>query len=134
VEIDEGEGGLRVDFDKGQIGLVVPRDVMRAVGFPVVGGYVNLQVCSAFDHVLVRHDVTCRIYYETGSETLQRLTDFAWPKPVIAEELGVKIVEGIAHRASDHALCIDIHYRRQDFGDGQNSGLRSRISLSEARC
>src|SRR4029077_21080926 len=68
IEIDEGEIGLRVDFDERQIGLVVASNVMRAVRFPVVSGYVNLQVRSTLYHVLIRHDMTCRIYYETGSK------------------------------------------------------------------
>ncbi len=93
VEIDEREIGLRVDFDKGQIGLVIAGNVMRAIGFPIVSGYVNLQIRSTLYHVLVRYDVTCRIYYETGAQTLQRLTDFARSKPIVTEELGVNIVE-----------------------------------------
>src|SRR4029077_15671578 len=108
VEIDEGEIRLRVDFDKGQIGLVVAGNVMRAVRFPVVSGYVNLQIRSTLYHVLVRHDVTCRVYYETGSQTLQRLTDFARPKPIVTEELGVKIVERIAHGPLNDALGIEV--------------------------
>jgi hypothetical protein len=84
---------LRVDFDKGQIGLVIAGNVMRAIGFPVVSGYVNLQIRSTLYHVLVRYDVTCRIYYETGPQTLQRLTDFARSKPIVTEELGVNFVE-----------------------------------------
>src|SRR4029450_1651532 len=116
----EREIGLRVDFDKGQIGLVVARNVMRAVGFPVVGGYVNLQIRSTLYHVLVRHDVTRRIYYETGPKTLQRLTDFARSKAIITEELRVKIVDGVAHGALDDSLGIDIHHRRQNLRHSQN--------------
>ena len=93
VEIDEREIGLRVDFDKGQIGLVIAGNVMSAIGFPIVSGYVNLQIRSTLYHVLVRHDVTRRIYYETGPQTLQCLTDFARSKPIVTEELRVKIVE-----------------------------------------
>src|SRR4029450_4217603 len=129
----EREIGLRVDFDKGQIGLVVARNVMRAVGFPVVSGYVNLQIRSALYHVLVRHDVTRRIYYETGPQTLQRLTDFARSKPVVTEELGVKIVERVAHGALNDALGIDIHYRRQNLCHSQNGWLRSRVGLCKTR-
>src|SRR6266850_4671731 len=114
VEIDKWKIGLRVDFDKGQIGLVVARNVMRAIGFPVVSGYVNLQIRSTLYHVLVRHNVTRRIYYETGPQTLQGLTDFARSISIVTEELGVKIVEGIAHGALNDALTIDIHYRRQN--------------------
>jgi hypothetical protein len=118
---------------KGQIGLVIAGNVMRAVGFPVVSGYVNLQVRSTLYHVLVRDDVTCRIYYETGSQALQRLTDFARPKPVVTEELGVNIVERIAHGALNDALGIDIHYRRQNLRHSQNGWFRSRIGLCKTR-
>jgi hypothetical protein len=96
---------------------------------------VNLQVRSALDHVLVRHDMTRRIYYETGPQALQRLTDFARPKPIVTEELGVKIVERIAHGALNDALGVDIHYRRQNLRDSQNGWFRSRIGLWETwRC
>src|SRR4029077_10756738 len=132
VEIDEGEIGLRVDFDKGQIGLVIARNIVRAIGFPVVNGYVNLQIRSTLYHVLVRYDVTCRIYYETGSQTLQRLTDFARSKPVVTKELGVNFVERIAHGALNDSLAIDIHYRRQNLRHGQNGWFRSRIGLCKS--
>jgi hypothetical protein len=84
-------------------------------------------------HVLVRHDVTRRIYYETGPQTLQRLTDFARSKPIVTEELRVKIVERVAHGALNDALAIDIHYRRQNLRHSQNSWFRSRIGLCKTR-
>src|SRR5262249_32459876 len=109
IEIDEGEIGLRVDFDERQIGIVVAGNVMRAVCFPVVSRYVNLQIRRTLYHVLVRHDVTGWIYDKTRSQALQRLTDFARPKPVVAKELRIKLVDRIAHSAPNDALGIDIH-------------------------
>src|SRR5882724_10905347 len=106
---------------------------MRAIGFPVVSGYVNLQVRSTLDHVLVRHDVTRRIYYEAGPQTLQGLTNLPRSKPVGTEELRIKIVERIAHGASNDAFCIDIHYRRQNLRHSQNGWFRSRIGLCKTR-
>ena len=66
-------------------------------------------------------------------EADQRLTDFAWPKPIVTEELGVKIVERVAHGALNDALAIDIHYRRQNLRHSQNSWFRSRIGLCKTR-
>jgi hypothetical protein len=94
---------------------------------------VNLQIRSTLYHVLVRYDVTCRIYYETGPQTLQRLTDFARPEPIVTEELGVNIVERVAHGALNDSLGIDIHHRRQDLRHSQNGWLRSRIGLCKTR-
>jgi hypothetical protein len=65
---------------------------------------------------------------------LQRLTDFARSKPVVTKELGVNIVERIAHGALNDALAIDIHYRRQNLRYGQNGWFRSRIGLCKKRC
>jgi hypothetical protein len=94
---------------------------------------MNLQVRSTLDHVLVRYDVTCWIYYETGSKALQRLADFTRSKPVVTEELGVNFVERIAHGALNDALGIDIYYRRQNLRHSQNSWFRSRIGLCKTR-
>jgi len=98
-----------------------------------VSGYVNLQIRSTLYHVLVGHDVTCRIYYETGSQALQRLTDFPRPKSIVTKELPVNIVERIAHGALNDALSIDIHHRRQNLRHGQNGWFRSRVSLCKRR-
>jgi hypothetical protein len=98
-----------------------------------MSGYVNLQIRSTLYHMLVRYYVTRRIYDETGSQTLQGLTNFARPKPIVTKELRVKIVERIAHGAPDDALGIDIDYRGQDFRHGQNGWFRSRISLCKTR-
>jgi hypothetical protein len=64
---------------------------------------------------------------------LQRLTDFAGPKPVVTEELRVKIVKRVAHGAFNDALGIDIHHRRQNLRHSQNSWFRSRIGLCQTR-
>jgi hypothetical protein len=96
---------------------------MRSIGFPIVSGYVNLQIRSTLYHVLIRYDVTCRIDYETGAQALQCLTDFARSKPIVTEELRVKIVNRIAHGALNDALGIDIHYRRQNLRNSQNGWL-----------
>src|SRR5262249_20805095 len=82
-------------------------------------------------HVLVCDDVTCRINYETGPETLQRLSDLARSKPVVTEELCIKIVEWVADRFPDHALGVDVNHGGQDLPDGQSCRLRSRIGLCE---
>jgi hypothetical protein len=94
---------------------------------------MNLQIRCTLNHVLVRHDVTCGIYYETGPQTLQRLTDLARSKPIVPEELGVKFVDGIAHGALNDALGIDIHYRRQNLGHSQNRWFRSWVGLRKTR-
>jgi hypothetical protein len=54
---------------------------------------------------------------------LQRLTDFARPKPIVTEELGVKIVVRSAHGSLNDALGIDIHYRGQYLRHSQNGWL-----------
>src|SRR6266403_1935641 len=92
---------LRIDFDGHQSGLVVAGNVMSAGSLAIVCGDVNLQVRRPLDHVLVRYDITGRIDDETGAETLQGLTDFAWPNPIIAEELRIEIVNRVAHSASN---------------------------------
>ena len=112
VEIDEWEIGLRIDFDECQIGLVVAGNVMSAVSLAIVCGDVNLQVRRPLDYVLVRYDIPGRIDDETRAETLQGLTDFARPNPIVAEELRIEIVNRVAHGASNDTLRIDIHHRR----------------------
>src|SRR5262249_8204040 len=94
-------------------------------------GDVNLQVCGALNHVLVRNDVACRVDDETGAETLQSLANFARPNAIVAEELRVKIFDWIAHRAPHYSLSINIYHCRQDFCHCQNSWFRSRIGLAK---
>ena len=52
---------------------------------------------------------------------------------LVAEELRVKILKRIAHRASDHALGINIDHGRQDFRHRQNGWFRSRIGLAQSK-
>ena len=61
VEANEWEVGVGVDLDEGEVLLVVPGDIMRVVGFAVVRGDLDFQVCRALDHVLVSNDVPGRI-------------------------------------------------------------------------
>ena len=131
VEIDEREIGLRIDFDECQIVLVVAGNVMSAVSFAIVCGYVNLQIRSTLHHVLVRYDVTGGSMYETGAETLQRLTDFARPKPIVTEELRIEIVNGSRTVRLTTRSRIDIYHRRQNLRHSENRWLRSRIGLCE---
>src|SRR5215216_3579179 len=83
--------------------------------------------------MLVRHDVTRWIYYETASQTLQRLTDFSRSKPIVTEELCIKIVNRVANSALNNALGIDVNYCRQNLCHSQNGWFRSRISLCKTR-
>jgi hypothetical protein len=83
--------------------------------------------------MLVRYDVTCGIYDETGAEALQRLTNFARSKPIVTEELGVNFVERVAHSSLNHSLGIDIHHRWQNLRDSQNRWFRSRIGLCKTQ-
>ena len=131
IKIDKRECSPGVDLDECQIGLVIAGNVVSAVGFAVVCCYMNFQVGGALNHVLVGNDVAFRIDNETRTKTLQRLANFTWPGAIIAEELSVKILKRIAHRAPHYALGVNINHCRQDFRYSQNGGLRSRISLAK---
>ena len=134
VEVNERKSILRVDLNECQISLVIAGNIVSVVGFAVVCRYVNFQVRGAFDDVLVGHNVTSRVDNETGPETLQRLANLAWPDAVVAEELRVKILKRIAHRAANYALGIDVHHCGQHLGNSQNSRFRRRIGLCKTRC
>src|SRR5438034_10647247 len=134
VEVNERECIFRVDLYERQVSLVIAGNIVSVVGFAVVCRYVNFQVCGAFDDVLVGHNVTSRVDNETGPETLQRLANLAWPDAVVAEELRVKILKRIAHRAANYALGIDVHHCGQHLGNSQNSRFRRRIGLCKTRC
>jgi hypothetical protein len=92
---------------------------------------VNFQIGGSLYDVLVGHDVTSWINNESGPETLKSLTHFARPKPVVAKELRVNIVERIAHSPSNYAFCIDIHDGGQNLCHGQNGWFGSGIGLSK---
>ena len=104
---------------------------MRIVGLAVVRRDVNLQVRGALNHVLVGNDVACRIHNKTRAEALQGLANLAGADAIVAEELRVKILNRIAHRALHHAFGINIHNRRQNLCHCQYRWFRSRIGLAK---
>ena len=67
---------------------------------------------------------------------LGKMPFFSYPR-IPVHELGVKVVERIAHSAPNNPLGIDVNNGRQDFGYRQHRGLSRRIALCEsarARC
>src|SRR5581483_1143495 len=108
VETDKWQRFFGVNFNESQVCLIIASDVARAVGLAVIGGHMNLQVRSAFDYMLVGHDVAGRVNNKTGPQALQRLADFARSDPVVTEKLRVKIFERIAHRAADDAFGVNV--------------------------
>ena len=134
VEVDERQGGARLDFNERQVGLVIAGNVASVISFTVICRHVNFQVRRALDYVLIGYDVTSRINNETGTKTLQSLANLARPGAVVAEKLRVKIFEGIAHGAPNDPFSIDVHHCRQHLTYSQNRRFRRRVGLCKTRC
>src|SRR5260370_1266931 len=102
---------------------------MRAISLAVVGRDLDFQICRAFDHVLVGHDVTGWIDNESRAQTLQGLPDYSRTSAVVAEKLRIKIFDRVADSAVDYPFSVDVHDRGQDLRYGQHRWLGRRIGL-----
>jgi hypothetical protein len=58
---------------------------------------------------------------------LQSLPNLTWPVAVHAKELRRKVIERIAHLATNNAFRVDVNYGRQNFRDGEHSRFRRGI-------
>ena len=65
IEANKWEGGFGVDFDEGQVRIVVARNVMLVVSLAIVCRDLELQVGGALNHMLVGYNVSRRIDNES---------------------------------------------------------------------
>ncbi len=133
VEIDKREIRFGVDFDEGEVLLLVARDVVGVVGLPVVHRHLDLQIGRALHDVLVGHDITRGIDDESRAKALKGLPDFAGPAAIIAEELRREIFKRIAHPAPDDPLRIDVDDSGQNLGHSQHRRLGGGVRLRKKR-